>query len=159
MRKMSFSAELLYLDIRDSKSRQTYDPPLSLPEQRTWRECITSGPRGGTAVAREKESVMGQYERKRRMDAEETLGIRMSRGESIYGRKKGEDFSFRKEARKVLGRFGRNYGGGEGSNLTGKLRVKGTLIILIFSLSKRNLFSGKSWQHRISNKLLETFGG
>lgn len=33
MRKMSFSAELLYLDIRDSKSRQTYDPPLSLPEQ------------------------------------------------------------------------------------------------------------------------------
>lgn len=93
------------------------------------------------------------------MDAEETLGIRMSRGESIYGRRKGEDFSFRKEAREVLGRFGRNYGGGEGSNLTGKLRVKGTLIILIFSLSKRNLFSGKSWQHRISNKLLETFGG
>lgn len=83
----------------------------------------------------------------------------MSRGESIYGRKKGEDFSFRKEVREVLGRFARNYGGGEGSNLTGKLRVKGTLIILIFSLSKRNLFSGKSWQHRISNKLLETFGG
>lgn len=43
MRKMSFSAELLYLDIRDSKSRQTYDPLLSLPKQRTWRECITSG--------------------------------------------------------------------------------------------------------------------
>lgn len=159
MRKMSFSAELLYLDIRDSKSRQTYDPPLSLPEQRTWRECITSGLAGALPSRERAREEIGRYERKRRMDAEETLGIRMSRGESIYGRKKGEDFSFRKEAREVLGRFGRNYGGGEGSNLTGKLRVKGTLIILIFSLSKRNLFSGKSWQHRISNKLLETFGG
>lgn len=55
----------------------------------------------------------------------------------------GRGFSFRKigdkEAWEVLGRFGRNYGGGEGSNLTGKLRVKGTLIILIFLFETKSI--------------------
>lgn len=85
MRKMSFSAELLYLDIRDSKSRQTYDPPLSLPEQCVRGASVSRvDSRGHRRRAKERESVMGRYERKRRMDAEETSGIRKFRAGGIY---------------------------------------------------------------------------